>query len=344
MVIGGLVVVLCVALAIVASRSQRFSAFSFALWVIAFVSAAMAFPQGFTEWGGRKLTTIIPYLIQIIMFGMGTTLALRDFARIAKMPKAAVVGTALQFIIMPGLAALLVMAFGFKGALAAGIILIGASPGGVASNVITYLAGGNVALSVTLTAISTMLSPFLTPLVMVAFAGTYIKIDAIAMMWTILNMIILPIVAGFAANYFLRRFAKWRDRLLPIVSMGAICLVLAILTAASRDKLLATSITLALLVIVHNMGGYFLGYWGSRAFKMNEAEARTVSVEVGMQNAGMAAGLAVSVLNSPEAGLAATVFATVMNVTGALLASYWRGRPATTPAKAVEEAKATVAT
>jgi BASS family bile acid:Na+ symporter len=325
---GGLVVVLLVGLAILAGRSRRFSAFGFALWVLAFVSAAMAYPQAFREWGGRPLPSIVPLLIQIIMFGMGTTLSLQDFARVGKMPWPAIVGIVLQFAIMPSLAAVLAVAFGFEGALAAGIILIGASPGGVASNVITYLAGGNVALSVTLTACSTLLSPFLTPLAMSLLAGTYIEINAVDMMWSIVRLIIVPILAGFAANHLLRRFAEWRDRLLPVVSMGAICLVLAILTAAARDQLLAAAASLVVLVLLHNTGGYLLGYWGGRAARLTEAESRTVSIEVGMQNAGMAAGLAVSVLHSPEAGLAATVFATVMNVSGALLASFWRGRPA----------------
>ncbi len=327
MIIGALAVVLFAGLGILAGRSRRYSAFAFAFWVLAFVSAAMAYPQGFREWAGRPTSTLVPVLIQIIMFGMGTTLSLRDFARVVQMPKAAIVGTALQFLIMPSLAALLAMAFGFSGPLAAGIILIGASPGGVASNVITYLSGGNVALSVTLTAISTMLSPFLTPLAMTVFAGTYIEINAGDMMWSIVRLIIAPIIAGFVANYVLRRYAEWRDRLLPVVSMGAICLVLAILTAAARDQLLETAASLLVLVILHNTGGYLLGYWGARGVGLPEADARTVSIEVGMQNAGMAAGLAISVLHSAPAALAATAFATVMNVSGAVLASWWRGRP-----------------
>jgi BASS family bile acid:Na+ symporter len=325
---GSLVIALCAGLAILAGRSQRYSAFAFALWVLAFVSAAMTYPQAFREWAGRPAPSLVPVLIQIIMFGMGTTLALRDFARVVQMPKAALVGTVLQFLIMPSVAALLAMAFGFSGPLAAGIILIGASPGGVASNVITYLSGGNVALSVTLTAISTMLSPFLTPLAMTVLAGTYIEINAGDMMWSIVRLIIAPIILGFVANYLLRQYSEWRDRLLPIVSMGAICLVLAILTAAARDQLLETAASLVVLVILHNTGGYLLGYWGARATGLPEADARTVSIEVGMQNAGMAAGLAVSVLNSAPAALAATAFATVMNVSGAVLASWWRGRPA----------------
>jgi BASS family bile acid:Na+ symporter len=324
---GTLVAAVLVVLAFVAGRSRRFHAFAFALWVLAFVSTAMAHPWLFSQWGGRPLSGLVPILIQIIMFGMGTTLGPGDFAGVARMPRPALLGTVLQFVIMPGLAALLARAFGFDGPLAAGIILIGAAPGGVASNVITYLSGGNVALSVSLTAISTLLSPFLTPLAMKLLAGTYIAVDATAMMWSIVQLIILPIVAGFAVNHLLRRYAAWRDRLLPIVSMGAICLVLAIMTAAARDRLLAAAFSLLVLVVLHNTGGYLLGYWLSRAAGCREAEARTISIEVGMQNAGMAAGLAVSVLHSPEAGLAATAFGTVMNVSGAVLASYWRGRP-----------------
>lgn len=324
---GALVVATFGGLGLLAGRSRRFSAFGFAFWVIAFVAAAMVYPQAFREWGGRPLPTIVPWLIQIIMFGMGTTLGLGDFARVARMPRAALVGVVLQFLVMPLLAAGLARAFGFSGALAAGIVLIGASPGGVASNVITYLAGGNVALSVTLTAVSTMLSPILTPLAMTVLAGTYLELDAAEMMWSIVRLIIVPIVAGFAANALLRSYSHWRDRLLPIVSMGAICLVLAILTAAARDQLIEAAAVLVVLVLLHNGGGYLLGYWGARGAGLDEADARTVSIEVGMQNAGMAAGLAVSVLHSAPAGLAATVFATVMNVSGAVLASWWRQRP-----------------
>jgi len=326
---GGVAVVVFVGLAILAGRSRRYSPFAFALWVIAFVSAAMVYPEGFREWAGRPAPSLVPLLIQIIMFGMGTTLSLRDFARVAQMPKPAIVGVALQFIVMPLLAAGLAAAFGFTGALAAGIILIGASPGGVASNVITYLAGGNVALSVTLTAISTMLSPFLTPIAMTLLAGTYLELNASEMMWSIVRLIIAPIAAGFVANLLLRRYADLRDRLLPIVSMVAICLVLAILTAAARDQLLEAALSLVVLVILHNTSGYLLGYWGARGAGLSESDSRTVSIEVGMQNAGMAAGLAVSVLHSAPAGLAAAAFATVMNVSGAMLASWWRGRPVT---------------
>jgi BASS family bile acid:Na+ symporter len=324
---GTLLILVFAGLAVMAGRSSRSSAYAFAFWVLAFVSAALVYPGAFLQWAGRPATTFVPNLVQIIMFGMGTTLGLGDFSRVARMPRSALVGTGLQFLIMPLLAAGLAAAFGFEGALAAGIILIGAAPGGVASNVITYLAGGNVALSVTLTAISTMLSPFMTPLAMSFLAGTYIEVDAANMMWSIVRLIILPIVAGFAFNFLLRRVAEWRDRLLPIVSMGSICLVLAILTAAARDQLLAAALSLLLLVILHNTGGYLLGYWGARLARLDEADARTVSIEVGMQNAGLAAGLAVSVLHSPEAGLAASAFGVVMNLSGALLASYWRGRP-----------------
>jgi BASS family bile acid:Na+ symporter len=325
---GTVVTAVLAALAIAAGRSRRFHGFAFALWVLAFVSSAMAHPGLYREWGGWPLQGLVPVLVQIIMFGMGTTLGPADFARVAKMPKLAVLGTALQFCIMPGLAAMLARTFGFDGPLAAGIILIGATPGGVASNVITYLSGGNVALSVTLTAISTLFSPFLTPLAMRMLAGTYIDIDATAMMWSIVQLIILPIAAGLVANHLLRRYAAWRDRLLPLVSMAAICLVLAIMTAAARDRLLTTALALLVVVVLHNTGGYLLGFWVSRAAGCSEVEARTISVEVGMQNAGMAAGLAVTVLHSAEAGLAATAFGTVMNVSGALLASYWRSRPA----------------
>ena len=155
---GTLVAAAFFALAIAAGRSRRFQGFAFALWVLAFVSSAMAHPWLFREWGGRPLAGLVPVLIQVIMFGMGTTLGPADFARVARMPKPAILGTVLHYLVMPGLAALLARGFGFDGPLAAGVILIGAAPGGVAANVITYLSGGNVALAVSLTAISTLLS------------------------------------------------------------------------------------------------------------------------------------------------------------------------------------------
>jgi BASS family bile acid:Na+ symporter len=327
--LGGPLIVALAVLALLAGRSTRFTGFAFSLWVLVGVTAAMFYPQFFLTWGDYRLSNLIVPLIQIIMVGMGTTLSLSDFARVLALPRAVLVGIVLQFLVMPLSGFLLAHAFGFSGGVAAGIVLIGSVPGGVASNVMTYLAGGNVALSVTMTACSTLLSPIMTPLAMKVLAGEFVQVSFMSMMESIVRMIILPIIVGIIANRLLRGHASWAriQRALPIVSMVAICIVLTLITAPARNQLLAVAFSLLAVVMIHNAVGYFLGYWGARAVGLDETVARTASIEVGLQNAGMASGLAVGVLNNPEAGLAAAIFGPWMNMTGSLLASWWRGRP-----------------
>ncbi len=314
------------ALTAVVGRSARFASLTFTTAVAACVAASLCFPFLFLSVGGYKLTGLIVPLIQIIMFGMGTTLSLADFARVLVMPRGVLVGLVLQFAVMPVTGFTLATLFGFTGEVAAGVVLVGAAPGGVASNVMTYLAGGNVALSVTMTAVSTLLSPLLTPLAMQWLAGRFVPIDAWAMMISIVQMIILPIVAGLLFNRLLRN-QRWMPRVLPIVSMAAICAIITIITASSRDQLLAVAAALFAVVVLHNLIGFTLGYWGGRSLGLSEADSRTASIEVGLQNAGMASGLAIGVLHSSDAGLAAAIFGPWMNAAGSVLASYWRQRP-----------------
>ncbi len=323
---GILLVLALAALTVGVSRSTRFSGLTFTTAVATCVAAALCFPWLFLTVGDYRLTNLIVPLIQIIMFGMGTTLSVADFSRVLVMPRGVLVGMLLQFGVMPITGFALASIFGFTGEIAAGVVLVGAAPGGVASNVMTYLAGGNVALSVTMTAFSTLLSPLLTPLAMQYLAGRFVPIDMWAMMLSILNMIILPIVAGLVFNRLLRD-QRWMPRVLPFVSMAAICIIITIITASSRDQLLAVALTLLAVVVLHNAIGFVLGYWGARAAGLNESDSRTASIEVGLQNAGMASGLAISVLHSTDAGLAAAVFGPWMNASGSVLASYWRQRP-----------------
>jgi BASS family bile acid:Na+ symporter len=303
--------------------------YAFTTCIFAGVAAALFFPQHFSAWRGYKLSGLIVPLIQIIMFGMGTTLSVADFARVLLVPRSVIIGVILHFGIMPTTGFLLTRLFGFQGELAAGIVLVGAMPSGVASNVITYLAGGNVPLSVTITAVSTLMSPFLSPLAVKYFAGQYVPISALQMMVEILKMIVLPIIAGLVANRLFLQRMRWLDRVLPIVSMAAICIIITIITSLSRDKLLSVAFALVAVVMLHNTAGYLLGYWSARLVGMVEADARTVAIEVGLQNAGMASGLAISVLHSSDAGLAAAIFGPWMNISGSALASWWRRRPAT---------------
>lgn len=323
---GVLAVAAIAALTVGASRSPRFGSLTFTGAVVTCVAAALCFPYLFISTGGYALIGLIVPLIQVIMFGMGTTLSLGDFARVLVMPRGVLVGLLLQFGIMPVTGYAMATVFGLTGEVAAGVVLVGAAPGGVSSNVMTYLAGGNVALSVTMTAFSTLLSPVLTPLAMQWLAGRFVPIDAWAMMTSILQMIILPIVAGLVFNRVLRNQA-WMPRLLPLVSMAAICAIILIITASSRDKLVAVAGALFMAVVLHNLIGFTLGYWGARATGLNESDSRTASIEVGLQNAGMASGLAIAVLHSSDAGLAAAIFGPWMNAAGSVLASYWRQRP-----------------
>ncbi len=309
-------------------RDPNLSGYAFTSWILCFVTVAMAYPEHFRVWYGRPSVTFIVPLIQVIMFGMGTALSLRDFTRVLSMPWPVFIGLSLQFVVMPTSAWLIAHAFGFQGAVAAGVILVGAAPGGVASNVITYLAGGNVALSVTMTACSTLAAPLMTPLAMKLLAGQYVPVSFTDMMVSIVEMILVPIVAGLVVNRALHGRAPWLRRALPVVSMAGICIVITIITALSRDKLLHVGLVLIAAVAAHNAVGYLLGYWGARLAGLDEADCRTVAIEVGLQNAGMASGLAISVLKSAQAALAPAIFGPWMNVSGSLLASWWRARPA----------------
>src|SRR5690606_15401887 len=190
-----------------------------------------------------------------------------------------------------------------------------------------FLANANVALSITITSIATLLAPFLTPLMMKLFAGEFIEIDVLAMMWSIVKMIIIPIGAGLLFNRLLGNSAKWPGRAMPLISMLAIGIIIIIITAAGRDSLLEIGEILMLLVLIHNIFGYFLGYWYARLFKMSEKDARTIAIEVGMQNGGLASGIANSLGKIATMGLAPAVFGPLMNITGSILASYWHGKP-----------------
>jgi BASS family bile acid:Na+ symporter len=353
----------------------------------------MVWPAAFGTWWGFDLRFLIVPLVQIIMFGMGTKLSAADFLRIAVIPWPVFIGLFLQYTVMPLAGFGIAKLFGFPPEMAAGVILIGSVSSGVASNLIVYLAGGNVALAVTITACSTLLSPLLTPFLMRTLAGRLVPIDLVAMVLEILNMVIVPVVSGLVANRILygdrpwsnragplgllaavgglaclalalvpatqlgplgalkaggllglilisavalaklvlsvlwQRPNTWMDRVLPLISMVGICVIIGIITARSREKLLTVGWMLILAAMLHNALGYLLGYWLSRAARLDETSCRTVAIEVGMQNGGMASGLAMSVLKSADAALAPAIFGPWMNVSGSILANWWRKRP-----------------
>ena len=394
--IGPFLIIFFASMALYFMTHPFLKSFAFTIWVFAFVAASMVYPTAFGSWFSLDLKILIVPLIQIIMFGMGTTLSIADFGRVFKMPWPVFVGFVLQFSVMPLTGLALTKIFGFEAEIAAGVILIGSCPGGVASNLMTYLAGGNVALSVTMTACSTLVSPILTPFLMQKLAGKLIEIEFLKMMFGIINMVIVPIVAGLIANRILyskhRIFHKagvmafiaivtilmavamilwapsavftygdaslqkdgfivgllligvvalaklvisiwlkgpehWMDKALPIVSMAGICYIIAIITARSRNDLMTVGFYLIGAAIIHNFIGYILGYWFARAARLDESSCRTVAFEVGMQNGGMASGLAMNVLKSAPAALAPAIFGPWMNVSGSVLSTWWHRKP-----------------
>lgn len=315
-----------VALALGFRGYEHLKGFVFTTMIFAAVSMAMYYPQYFIEVGGFELTGLITPLIQIIMFGMGTSISAKDFVAVAKSPKGVGIGVLAQFMIMPIMGYFLATLSNFPPEIAAGIVLIGCSPSGMASNVMAYLAKANLALSLTLTTVATLLAPLLTPLLMELLAGEFIAIDVFAMMWSIVKMIIIPIGAGLLFNKLLSGKAKWLDDAMPIISMLGIGLIIVVITAAGRDSLLDIGGLLILLVLIHNLFGYSLGFWGARLFRMSERDSRTIAIEVGMQNGGLASGIAHSLGKIATMGLAPAVFGPLMNITGSILASYWHKR------------------
>ena len=312
-----------------ASAYLRANAFGIAILACAAVS--FAFPSAFTSWGGVKLTKLVTPAIQVIMFGMGTTLTMADFMRVAKCPWAVATGVVLQFLIMPLVGFSMALAFGFSGELAAGCVLIGSVAGGTASNVIAYLAKANVALSVTMTCCSTVLSPFLTPFLMKTLAGRFVTIDAKAMMISILMVVIVPVAAGGLVRLVFKKPLEAHktivDKVLSFVSMAGICYTILALTAPSRETFKEAGALIILAAVLHNSFGYASGYWLTRFLgrflRLDERDARTVAIEVGMQNGGMAGAIATDVLKSAVAALPANVFSIWMNFSGSLVASRW---------------------
>jgi len=325
---GPLFVALFASFAIYVRGSETLKGFAFTIWIFTGVVASMFYPFPFQQWGTYKLIRLIEPLMMIIMFGMGTTMSVRDFTQVFLMPRGVIIGLVLQFTIMPLVGFTLATTFGFPPEVAAGVILIGCVPSGLASNVINYIAGSNLAPSVTVTAFNTIISPILTPTWMKFLAGHFVPIDFTKMMIAVIKITLIPIAAGLLFNRFMHGRAKWLNRLLPAVSMGGIVFIIVVITASGRDQLLTVGLLLLGAVMIHNGAGHLLGYWGSRLLGLDERSCRTVAIEVGLQNGGMASALAITVLKSSSAALAPAIFGPWMNISGSVLANWWRSRPA----------------
>jgi BASS family bile acid:Na+ symporter len=321
---AGIVLVFGAAMAIALHPKARTSAF--AAWVVAAVLAALIYPKMYLEWTPLSYGALITILLQLAMFGMGATLTADDFVRVLKMPRGIFIGLLLQFSVMPFLGWGLSQVFRLPPDLTLGMILLGASPGGISSNVITYLAKGNVALSVTMTAMSTLVAPIMTPLMVYLYAGQSVGVDYVAMFVSILTTVVAPVLAGLVVNGLLVKMrlpAKLMERFLAVVSMVAICAICGMIAAKSQSLILQVGGLLLIAVLLHNVFGFLFGYWGSRWCGLNEQDSRTVAIEVGLQNGGMAASLATEVLKQPAAAIVPALFAPVMNVSGSIAAAYW---------------------
>jgi BASS family bile acid:Na+ symporter len=301
-------------------RSARIAVTLFPLLILAGGAVALAAPPAFTG-----LAPWINPLLGLIMFGMGLTLTPPDFALIAKRPVPVVIGVVAQYAIMPFLGWLVAAALGLPPALAAGVILVGCCPGGTASNVVSYLARGDVALSVAMTTVSTLIAPLLTPVLALWLAGQYMPVDAASMAWSIVQIVLFPVLLGLVMRVFLPRVVNRLLPALPWISVLAITTVVIAVVAGSAKAIFAAGLLVLLAVILHNGLGYALGYGAARLFRLPVASKRTTAIEVGMQNSGLAAGLARQYL-TPEAALPGAIFSVWHNVSGAILAAYWRRR------------------
>lgn len=305
--------------------------FTYTISIIVAVVIAYLFPQYFTYIGDYKLSKLILPLLQIIMFGVGATLTLKDFVAVVKTPKKVGLGLICQFTIMPFVGFAIAKSFNFPPEIAAGLILIGSCPSGLASNVMCVIAKANVALSVTLTTCATLLAPLLTPLFMKYLGGSFVDIDAMKMFWDINKTIILPVFAGFMLNYFLPRFSKSIHGILPYFSMVGIGLILMIIIASGQKALQEVGFLLIIAVFLHNTIGYLLGFYSAKAFGFDEIDCRTIALEVGMQNGGLGSSLANELGKSATMGLAPAIFGSMMNVTASILAAFWKNKtPKTT--------------
>lgn len=237
-------------------------------------------------------TTYVNYLLMTAMFCMGITLKVEDFKVLFTRPKDIAIGAIAQFTIMPLLAFLLSLAFRLPPELAIGVILVGTCPGGISSNVITYLAKVDVPLSVGMTSVSTILAPLATPLLTLLYAGEKIDVNAVSMFISILQVVILPIVLGFIINKFFHKFVEHFKDVLPLISVVAVVAIVAAVVSANSQRLMQVGHLVVIVIIIHNTLGYMLGYFLGKVCKFNNAKCKTISIEVGMQNAGLASSLA----------------------------------------------------
>lgn len=297
-------------------KFTQFISKTFAIWVVVFAFIAAQFPDTF-----KQIVPWIPYLLGIVMLGMGLTLTFKDFAEVTKNPKAAIIGVVAQFVVMPSVAFFLAKAFQIPPDLAIGVILVGSCPGGTSSNVMTYLAKGNTALSVACTTVSTLLAPILTPAIFYLFASEWLEIDASAMFISVLQMVLLPIFIGVIIRSIFKQKIEQFSQTMPLISVVAIVLIVTAVVAVSKDRIIESGLLVFIVVVLHNVLGYAIGYLVSRVLKLPIADSKAIAIEVGMQNSGL--GVALAALHfkaNPLVAVPSAVFSFWHNISGPILA------------------------
>lgn len=289
----------------------------FPLWAVLLSAVAYLFPQYFAPHQGL----IVPFL-SLIMLGMGVTLSVNSFLAVFKRPGVVFLGTLMQYTIMPLAAWIVCLILKLPADLAAGVILLGCCPGGTASNVITYLAKGDVALSIVLTSVSTLLAFLATPFLTWLFIGQTVEVDVVGMLTSVVNIVVIPVVLGLLISYFFEKQIKSVKEIFPAISAAAIVIIIAIIIGTNSENLAHSGPLVLLAVILHNGFGLAGGYWVSKALKLSEIEARTIAIEVGMQNSGLSVALAIKHF-TPIAALPGAIFSIWHNLSGAFLAGYW---------------------
>jgi len=295
---------------------QRFTSL-FPLWAVVLSAVALFYPELFLPYQNS-----IPLLLGLVMFGMGMTLSADDFLLVLKRPRVILIGTALQYTLMPLIGVALSVVFSLPPELTAGFVLLGSCPGGTASNVICYLAKADVALSIVLTSVSTLISFVMTPLLTWIYIGQTVHVDIYGMVISILQIVIIPVTLGIGLNTFLGSRTDRIRPVFPAFSVLTIIFIIAIIMALNRDTVVSAGLLVVSVVMMHNLLGLASGYGLSRLTGLTEIESRTIAFEVGMQNSGLSVALAVKHFSS-IAALPGALFSIWHNISGSFLASYW---------------------
>lgn len=301
----------------VLQKIGKFAGNTFAFWVLVAAGLAIWIPEYFT-WIGSYITI----LLGIVMFGMGMTLKVDDFKLILQHPKGVIIGIVSQFVIMPLLAFALAKIFNLPPEIAVGVILVGCCPGGTSSNVMTFLAKGNTALSVTITSFTTLMAPFVTPALIYLLASEWLPVSFMAMFMSVIKVVLIPIILGILAQFLFKPIVEKSIDILPTVSVVAIVMIVAAVVSGSRDKILETGLIIFAIVILHNGLGYLFGFLVAKLFKLQYDDQKAVSIEVGMQNSGLGAQLAMAHFD-PVSAVPSAIFSFWHNISGPILATYW---------------------